>query len=461
MARLRQYFIYLEAEMAQFFKAKPNSSKQLSGKLSLEITQLDHLGAGMAQHQGKVVFVPGALPGEKVTVQLTEQKKNYARARLIEITAVSTERTVPQCPHYGSCGGCDLQHLSLAAQRDHKQAALGELMSRACGVKVEMAPAITGEGWHYRRRARLATCADNKDKSFTLGFRAAASNQVVSIRECPVLGKPLSDLIVPLAKVLSTVPRSILGHVELIDADNGHFVVLRITKPLKDKDRQRLAEFAGEHKVQLQLQDNEGLCESLNDTQGKEAPLPGYQLGQPPLNLRFSPGNFVQVNAGVNGAMVAEAIAWLDIKPGERVLDLFCGMGNFSLPLAQAGAEVIGVEGVADMVQRARHNASDNQLEGMSFYHADLGADLSSEPWLGKIDKLLLDPARAGAFESLQWLKKMKPKRVVYVSCNPASLARDSRALLAQGYRLQKLSMLDMFPQTHHIEAMALFELVK
>jgi len=179
------------------------------------------------------------------------------------------------------------------------------------------------------------------------------------------------------------------------------------------------------------------------------------------VSLTFTPGNFVQVNAQINKAMVAQALDWLAPQPGERILDLFCGMGNFSLPLAKLGAEVIGVEGVPEMVSQARENAAANGLSNLTFYHGDLSADLSCEPWMGKIDKLLLDPARAGAFESLQWLKKMKPRQVVYVSCNPASLARDSAVLLERGYKLQKLGLIDMFPQTHHIEAMALFELAK
>jgi len=189
--------------------------------------------------------------------------------------------------------------------------------------------------------------------------------------------------------------------------------------------------------------------------------LPYYHLAQESVRCSFTPGNFVQVNGAINQSMVDQAIAWLDPQPGERILDLFCGVGNFSLPLALKAAEVVAVEGVPEMVQQAKQNAIDNKLDNVTFYHADLSADLSTQPWLGKIDKLLLDPARAGAFESLQWLQKMQPKKVVYVSCNPASLARDSSVLLANGYRIAKVGLVDMFPQTHHIEAMVLFELDK
>ncbi|MBW3527071.1 23S rRNA (uracil(1939)-C(5))-methyltransferase RlmD [Shewanella sp. NKUCC05_KAH] len=450
--------------MAQFFKAKPNSSKQLSAKLSLSVEQLDHLGAGIAQHQGKVVFIPGALPDETVTVQLTEQKKNYARAKLIKVDSSSPERVEPECPHYHTCGGCDLQHMSLSGQREHKEAALLDIMAKFAGTEGgALSPALTGEGWHYRRRARLATLFDKNTKHLSLGFRAASSSNVVPISQCLVLAKPLSDLIVPFAKLLNQLSaKASLGHLELIAADNGHFAVLRITKALNDKDLAKLSVFAELHQIHICLQDNEGQFQGV----GAELVLPVYQLldenaQSDAVSLSFTPGNFVQVNGQINKAMVAQAMDWLAPAPDERILDLFCGMGNFSLPLAKMGADVIGVEGVAEMVTQARVNAKANNLDKLTFYHGDLSADLSLEPWMGKIDKLLLDPARAGAFESLQWLKKMKPRKVVYVSCNPASLARDSAVLLERGYRLQQLGLIDMFPQTHHIEAMALFELTK
>lgn len=450
--------------MAQFFKAKPNSSKQLSAKLSLSVNQLDHLGAGIAQHQGKVVFIPGALPDETVTVQLTEQKKNYARAKLIKVDTPSSERVEPECPHYHTCGGCDLQHMSLSGQREHKEAALLDIMAKFAGAEGgTLSPALTGEGWHYRRRARLATLFDKNTKHLSLGFRAASSSNVVPISQCQVLAKPLSDLIVPFAKLLNQLSaKASLGHLELIAADNGHFAVLRITKALNDKDLAKLSAFAEQHQIHICLQDNEGQFQGI----GAELVLPVYQLlddksESDAVSLSFTPGNFVQVNGQINKAMVAQAMDWLAPAPDERILDLFCGMGNFSLPLAKMGADVIGVEGVAEMVTQARVNAKANNLDKLTFYHGDLSADLSLEPWMGKIDKLLLDPARAGAFESLQWLKKMKPRKVVYVSCNPASLARDSAVLLERGYRLQQLGLIDMFPQTHHIEAMALFELTK
>ncbi|MCL1147843.1 23S rRNA (uracil(1939)-C(5))-methyltransferase RlmD [Shewanella sp. 10N.261.52.F9] len=445
--------------MAQFFKAKPNRSKQLSSKLSLKVTQLDHLGAGIAHHDGKIVFINGALPGETVSVQLTEQKKKFSRGKLLKIEQVSSERVQPDCPHFAKCGGCDLQHLAIDAQRTHKAATLVDLVSKFAQAEAsEICETISDKNWHYRRRARLATWFDKNTKHISLGFRASSSSDVVEIQSCAVLAEQLSALIPDLAFVLNQLSgKKALGHVELTQADNGNFVVLRVTKILSDKDRTRLAEFAVKHDVIVLLQDDNGESEHLNGT--GEQPFYGFENSQTKLN--FSPGNFIQVNGAVNQAMVSQAVDWLSPQSGERVLDLFCGIGNFSLPLAKNGAEVIGVEGVPAMVAQARENAKNSGLENVSFYHADLSADLSKEPWLGKVDKMLIDPARAGAYESMLSLKKLKPKALVYVSCNPASLARDSEVILKQGYQLKKIGLIDMFPQTHHLESMALFELAK
>ena len=445
--------------MAQFFKAKPNRSKQLSSKLSLKVTQLDHLGAGIAHHDGKIVFINGALPGETVSVQLTEQKKKFSRGKLLKIEQVSSERVQPDCPHFAKCGGCDLQHLAIDAQRTHKAATLVDLVSKFAQAEAsEICETISDKNWHYRRRARLATWFDKNTKHISLGFRASSSSDVVEIQSCAVLAEELSALIPDLAFVLNQLSgKKALGHVELTQADNGNFVVLRVTKILSDKDRTRLAEFAVKHNVIVLLQDDNGECEHLNGS--GEKPYYGFEDSQTKLN--FSPGNFIQVNGAVNQAMVSQAVDWLSPQSGERILDLFCGIGNFSLPLAKNGAEVVGVEGVPAMVAQARENAKNSGLENVSFYHADLSADLSKEPWLGKVDKMLIDPARAGAYESMQSLKKLKPKALVYVSCNPASLARDSEVILKQGYQLKKIGLIDMFPQTHHLESMALFELAK
>nr|WP_244859194.1 23S rRNA (uracil(1939)-C(5))-methyltransferase RlmD [Shewanella dokdonensis] len=271
----------------------------------------------------------------------------------------------------------------------------------------------------------------------------------------------MSGVAARIIRIDKTVSRSIgavagvasLGHVELIAADSGVLVVLRITKELSDKDRQRLLSLAENLDCQLVLQSAEDEYEYLRGAQ------PFYQFTQlnPPLTLHFNPGNFIQVNGGVNRLMLAKALEWLAPKAGEHILDLFCGMGNFSLPLAASGAQVTGVEGVQQLVQQASSNAAAAGLPNCQFFCADLNGELHGQPWLQAVDKLLLDPSRAGAWELLSQLPLLAPRALVYVSCNPANLARDSAKLVAHGYQLHKLALLDMFPQTHHIEAIALF----
>ncbi|WP_299006444.1 23S rRNA (uracil(1939)-C(5))-methyltransferase RlmD [uncultured Shewanella sp.] len=447
--------------MAQFYKATPNKKKPLSSKLSLDVSQLDHLGAGIAHHQGKIVFIPDSLPGEKVLVQLTEQKKTFSRAKLLHIEQTSPQRVVPSCEHYQQCGGCDLQHLSSDDQRRHKEQTLLDLLRRFSmkgkGETLDdvLATSLFDSHWHYRRRARLATLYHAKTKHISLGFRAKNSSEVVEIQSCSVLSKELSILTPLFAKLFNQLhAKKSLGHLELTQADNGIFAVIRITTQLTDKDKQKLIDFGQAQALNLLLLNNDGKSESLTGVS-----QPFYALNEDKLS--FSAGNFIQVNSAVNQMMVSQAIDWLAPKKDERVLDLFCGVGNFSIPLARMAAEVIGVEGVLDMVKQAQVNAEQNGVENVSFYHGDLSSDLSKAPWLGKVDKILLDPARAGAYETLKWLKKLKPSALVYVSCNPASLARDAELILQQGYQLTKMGMIDMFPQTHHLESMALFELKK
>ncbi|WP_133406087.1 23S rRNA (uracil(1939)-C(5))-methyltransferase RlmD [Parashewanella tropica] len=438
--------------MAQFFVNKPKRPKKMSAKMTLTMMQLDHLGAGVAHHQGKVVFTPKALAGETVELQLVEQKKKFAKGKLIKVVTPSPDRTVPECQYYDECGGCDLQHLSIDAQRQHKLSTLSQLMEKLAKVTPPKPELISGEAWRYRRRAKLATSYDKESHRLKVGFRKSASRDVIDIAHCKVLPETLDKLIQPVSDVLNKLKGvKRLGHIELIQGDTQSFVVIRTPELLSEGDKRALGDFAKQHQITLVLQHKDNHFELIH---GDEL-LPSYQLSD--TRLQFTPGSFVQVNTEINQNMVEQAIDWLQPKADERILDLFCGMGNFSLPLAKAGAKVIGVEGVESAVEQAKNNAKDNKLDNLEFYACDLSADLSKQPWLGKIDKLLLDPARAGAFECLQWLKKLNPKQVLYVSCDPSSLSRDTKVLLDHGYQLQKLAMIDMFPQTHHIEAMALF----
>ncbi|GLS82833.1 23S rRNA (uracil(1939)-C(5))-methyltransferase RlmD [Paraferrimonas haliotis] len=444
--------------MAQFFKAKPKSRKGLSRKLKVVIERLDHKGAGIAQHQGKVVFVAGALVGEKVEISLTEVKSKYAKGQLLNVIEASSHRINPLCPHYQECGGCDMQHLNNDQQQQAKQASLESLMDKYSQMeKVPLSPVIAGSDWGYRRRARLSLKPFSDATGFHLGFRASASERIIDISECPVMDASLAAMLTPLRQTFEQFDDiTRVGHVELLQAGEQTVLILRQLKPFLSGDKALLAELADRFQVGVIFRDNQGGHHGLAQAQfGLSYPLPRYDL-----NLAFAPNHFIQVNEAVNQRMVEQALQWLDIQAGERVLDLFCGVGNFTLALAKQApnCEVIGVEGVVEMVAQARANAELNGVDNCFFYHEDLSDFASSRPWLQKVDKLLLDPARAGAGEVLEQLKKMEPKAIVYVSCNPASLARDCQILAKQGYRLKKLGLVDMFPQTHHLESMALLE---
>ena len=442
--------------MAQIFKAK-KVNKGPSKAVEIKIEKLDHQGLGFGRLAGKAVFVADALPGERVLAQVTEQKKQYAKAKLSKVLAPSAQRITPACPHYAMCGGCSLQTLDGVDQAQYKQEALfGLLQNFSQAQDVGFAEPLLSKPWQYRRTARLSVMFERKQKQLQLGFRQKHSKSLVEIETCPVLVPELSALIVPLRSLISSLKiKRDIGHVELFSVESGHVCLLRIMKPLHEKDSEKLAEFAQQHDLSVYLQtDPDTVVKFDADTADSH-----YRLSNQALTLQFTPGNFIQVNPEVNEAMVNQALDWLDLSADERVLDLFCGGGNFSLAMAKQCASVTGVEGVNEMVRQAEENANANGLTNCQFYQADLSSDFSKLSWAkAPFDKVLLDPARAGAAETVQYLHKLKAKKIVYVSCNPATLARDSKLLMAQQYKLTRLGMIDMFPQTGHVESMALFE---
>ncbi|QUM75177.1 23S rRNA (uracil(1939)-C(5))-methyltransferase RlmD [Moritella sp. 24] len=444
--------------MAQIFKAK-KVQKTPSKAVEITIEKLDHQGLGLGRLDGKAIFVAGALPGERVSVNIIEQKKQYAKATLRKVLTPSEQRIEPACPHYATCGGCSLQTLACDDQADYKQTALFSLLQNfSKNDDIEFAEPILSQPWQYRRTARLSVMFDRKAKKLAFGFRERNSKSLVSINECPVLEPALSALIQPLRQLLATLTvRRDLGHIELFAVDSGIICLFRILKPLNDKDLALLQAFASEQQLSIYLQpEPESVLKLTPDT-----PAAWYQLADGEFKLSFTPGNFIQVNPIVNNQMVEQAINWLELTPEDKVLDLFCGGGNFSLPIARLCHSVVGVEGVDEMVRQAQVNAAANNVDNAKFYQADLSADFSKLPWAkNSFDKVLLDPARAGAAETVQYLHKLKVKKIVYVSCNPATLARDSKLLMEKHYKLTRLGMIDMFPQTGHVESMALFERV-
>ncbi len=430
--------------MAQFYSAKRRvTTRQI---ITVTVSSLDPFGQGVARHNGKALFINGLLPDESAEVTLTEDKKQYARGQVKRRLTTSSERETPRCPHFGVCGGCQQQHASVALQQRSKREALSRLM------KLDVDEVISGDAWGYRRRARLSVNYQPKTQKLQMGFRKANSNDIVEVVQCPVLVPNLEALLPAVRECLASLKgKRQLGHVELVSADNGPLMVLRHTAALSDEDKEKLERFSHSSGVALYLAPESEILERVT---GEE---PWYSSDG--LRLTFSPRDFIQVNDGVNQQMVATALSWLDVQSTDRVLDLFCGMGNFTLPLAARAQSVVGVEGVPALVAKGRENAALNQLENVTFFHENLEDDVTLQAWAKHgFDKVLLDPARAGAPGVMQHVIKLAPTRVVYVSCNPATLARDSEALLNAGYQIQRMAMLDMFPHTGHQESMVLFE---
>lgn len=423
-------------------------------KQRLTIERMANDGRGIAFFEGRTWFVEGALADEQIEARVLAARSQVVEARTERVFTASAQRRAEPCPHARVCGGCTLQHLPANDQLALKQRSLAEQLSRVAGVEPEQwAAPLTSPEFGYRRRARLAVRWDNKARRLDVGFRASASQDIVSIEQCPVLVQPLQLLFPALLAALRGLKKpQVVGHVELFSG-TAEAVLVRHTAPLSEADHRRLAAFAEEQGVQLWLQ-GEGVPEPLEPGQTL-----GYHLPRWDLQLEWRPGDFIQVNEPVNEAMIAQALEWLAPAQGARVLDLFCGLGNFALPLARSGAQVVGVEGVEAMVERARTNAAQNGLASTHFYRADLSRPLAEADWAQEgFHAVLLDPPRDGAWEVVRQMATLGAERIVYVSCNPATLARDAAELIGQGYRLRRAGMLDMFPQTAHIEVMALFE---
>lgn len=423
-------------------------------KQRLSIERVAGDGRGIAFIEGRTWFVSGALAGEDVEARVLAARGKVVEARLERVFQASPERREAPCRHYTRCGGCNLQHLPHEGQLALKQRLLAEQLQRVAGVQPEeWAVPLSGPEFGYRRRARVAVRWDTKARQLDVGFRAEASQDIVGIDECAVLVQPLQSIMRHLPTVLRSLAKpQALGHVELFSG-TAEAVLVRHVAPLSSEDLARLEAFCREAGAQLWLQG-----------EGEPAPVDaaaqlGFALEPWGMELAWRPGDFVQVNAQVNTLMIQQALAWLAPEAHERVLDLFCGLGNFALPLARQAREVVAVEGVQAMVERAAANADGNNVHNARFFQADLSQPLAGAGWVAEgFSAVLLDPPRDGAFEVVQGIARLGAKRLVYVSCNPATLARDAQVLVGQGYRLKRAGILDMFPQTAHVEAMALFE---
>ena len=426
--------------------------------VEMTIEDLTHDGRGVAKWNDKVVFVQNALPGEVVMAKLNRKTRNYNEALAVEILTASKDRVDPKCEFYTVCNGCSMMHLREEKQIEFKFNTLKSNFYKIGHVepKAWMTP-LTDSHWNYRRRARLsAKWVTAKDKML-VGFREKNGRFVADMNHCEVLEKSLVDLLQPLASLFAQMTiKAFIPQVECSMGDDATSLIIRHMKPFTIEDLDKIKVFASQHGLQIYLQSKgpntvvalETYADALNFI------LPEYKL-----RYEFLPNDFIQVNRRMNEKMIAQTMRLMNIKADDVVLDLFCGLGNFTLPMAQQAAQVVGVEGEQQLVDRAIHNAALNQLDQVQFYAADLTQDHTMSEWFQKpFTKVLIDPPRSGAWEILPLIAATSAKTLVYVSCHPASLARDTDRLVNElGFTLESAGVMDMFPHTSHVESMAVF----
>ncbi len=420
------------------------------------VESLDLEGRGVAHVDGKAVFIDGALPGERVEYEARSRKRSYDLARLTERLSESAARVAPRCPHFGTCGGCAIQHFEPRAQVAAKQRALEDALWHVGKVRAEaLLSPIHGPAWGYRRRARLSARFVERKGGSLVGFRERRSTFVADIRSCDVLPPAVSALLVPLRGLVGGLSvRERVPQIEVAVGEAVTVLVLRVLERPSPADEVALKRFAETHGVQLWLQP--GGPDSARPFHPLDSPPLYYTLSEFGVRIHFAPTDFTQVNYEVNAVLVRRAMRLLAPHPGERVLDLFCGLGNFALPLARCGAAVVGVDGNAGLIERARENARRNALD-VEFAVADL-FDAAACARLPGCDAMLLDPPREGAIEIIKALGDDAPGRILYVSCDPATLARDAGVLVhRKGYRLAAAGVANMFPHTGHVESSTLF----
>ena len=446
--------------------------KPVNEPVTLHIQNLSHESRGVAlyderhdvQKQGKKVFVRYALPDEVVVAQVTQVHKRFEEADMLHVVDhPSPYRVEPVCPYFGRCGGCAMQHIQTQQQIVLKQQVLASHLQHFAGLEPEdWLPPIYSTQTDYRRRARLGVRFRAKQQQWVVGFREAKSNYLVDLETCSILDERVSSQLSVLKQCLAQLQHAqAITHIEFALGDDEIALLIRHVAALPKQDIEKLLDFVKNRQWQLYLQADGAETLKRIDVENATMRL-HYRLAAFDLNLAFSPLDFTQVNAGVNQQMVQLACQLLDLQQGDQVLDLFCGLGNFSLPLAKcvgATGQVIAVEAVEEMVRRGEENARRNHLHNIQFYRQDLMQDFSNQPWAVQgFDALLIDPPRAGAEQVMHYVANFAAKRIVYVSCNPATLARDAGILVQQGYRLVKVGVMDMFTHTEHVESIALFE---
>jgi len=439
--------------------------KKQRGPETATIESVSHDGRGIAAIEGKKVFVAGALAGEEVRFQRRKRHRNFDDAELLEVLIPSASRIEPRCAAFGTCGGCSLQHIPEDDQRAIKHQTLVDSLQRIGNVAPDrwLPPLFNDEidgGWNYRRRARLAVKDVAAKGRVLVGFRERHAPFVTNMFRCEVLGHPVDGLIEALSDMIATLSiRSRVPQIEVAIADNAVALVFRVLDPPTDDDKSKLAAFACEHSVRVLLQPG-GLDSIVPLDAAHIDPALSYRIDEFDVTIEFEGTDFVQVNGDVNARMVSRAIDLLQLEPHHRVLDLYCGIGNFSLPLARKCSYVLGVEGENRQVARATANAALNNIDNCEFRTADLSKIDGRESWMHEHwDRVLLDPARNGAPEIVEQISAIAAQRIVYVSCHPGTLARDAGQLVGHhGYALEAAGIVDMFPHTAHVESLAVFD---
>ena len=431
--------------------ARPARAEEVSTVLALT-----HDGEGIVR-DGKAVFIAGALPGERVRFERVRRRRQHDEGRLLEVLESAPERVTPRCAHFGVCGGCALQHLAPEAQLALKETELRESLERVADLTCGrwLAP-VRGPAWAYRRRARLGAKYVPKKGRVVVGFRERLAPYVADVSRCEVLAEPVGEWPEPLSELIGALDiRRQVPQIEVAVADHSVALVLRVLAAPSPADLERLREFAARHGARIFLQP--GGLESIEALSAPAAPL-YYELPQFGVRLEFAPTDFVQINGEVNRALVSRAVELLEPTPSSSVLDLYCGLGNFSLALARSAGRVVGVEGESGLVERARRNARGNGIDNAEFHVADLSRPIAPQTsWLRQTySHVLLDPPRVGAQEVLGQVARLAPRRVVYISCHPGSLARDLGVLVHEhGFTLEAAGVVDMFPHTAHVESIA------
>ena len=434
----------------------------------LNIESLDLEARGIARREGKVIFVEGALPSERVTATTVRKKPSYEIARVDQIRRRSSQRVTPRCPHFGVCGGCVMQHLDPAAQVAIKQRALEDALRHVGGLSsARMLPPLHGPTWGYRYRARLAVRVVPKKGGVLVGFHERRSSYVADMHICYVMPAHVAALLIPLRELIGAMSApDRMPQIEVAVGDDAVVLTLRHLLPLTDEDKDLLRAFAERHAVCWYLQSKGP--DTVAPLNPADHDVLSYTLPEFGLRMPFRPTDFTQVNPHINRALVSRALTLLDVQPEDRVADLFCGLGNFTLPLATQAREAVGVEGSKPLTDRALDAAARHGLSDRTSF-ATLNLFEVDADWLrglGRFDRMLIDPPREGAQAVSEALAEMSheelPRRIVYVSCNPATLARDAAILTHKGaYRLSSAGVVNMFPHTGHVESIAVFDVAE